>query len=206
MNLSKTLLKPAGAIIVFAIAALGALYTWLGGLLRIEIEKGTFGPAEIVFATYRGPYQDIGEAWAAFQADWEAAGLETCDALAVYLDPPDTAPEKLRSVIACRIDALPADQSARLRDRFASFTLPGTTAYLASFPYRNNLSYMLGPMKVYPAMEKRLAEDGVTPPVGVETYGVMGGADAIGFVIPYGVGAEAYQPLFDAFDDAPDGR
>lgn len=193
------ILKWLGGIVLVLLFALLALYAYLGGFRAIEVEKSAFGPAEIIFSTHRGPYQEIGESWMQFQSKWEAAGLGACDSLAVYLDPPGTPPEQLRSILGCRIDALPETDKAGLRDNFPSFTLPKTEAYVTAFPYKNFLSFMFAPMKIYPELQKRLENENITPPVGIETYGVEGEIEEIGFVIPYGVGTEAYQPLFDAF-------
>ncbi|MEO1136461.1 MAG: hypothetical protein AAFW68_07610 [Pseudomonadota bacterium] len=193
------ILKWLGGILVILLFLALALYAYLGGFRTIQIEKDAFGPAEIIFSTHVGPYPEMGESWRRFQAEWEDAGLDACNSLAVYIDPPGTPPEELRSILGCRIDALPETEKAELREQFPTFTLPRTQAYVAVFPYKNFLSFMFGPMKVYPALQKRLEEENVTPPVGIETYGVEGEIDEIGFIIPYGVGADVYQPLFEAF-------
>ena len=147
-------------LLAVVLAALTGLYAWLGGFERIEVSKGGWGPAEIMFATHRGPYKNIGESWAAFEEAWTAAGLDACDGLAVNLDPPETDPAALRSILGCRIDALDEATKTKMADAFPTAILPATEAYLARFPYKNELSYVLGPLKVYPAMRKRFEADG----------------------------------------------
>lgn len=194
-----TILKWLGGILAILLLLALALYAYLGGFRAIEIEKGAFGPAQIIFSTHIGPYQEIGESWMQFQSEWEDAGLAACDSLAVYIDPPGAPPEELRSIIACRIDALSEAQKHEWRKKFSNFKLPRTQAYVAAFPYKNFLSFMFEPMKVYPALQKRLEAKNITPPVGIETYGVEGEIEEIGFIIPYGVSTDSYQPLFDVF-------
>lgn len=192
-------LKSIGLLVVFVFAAVAAIYGYMGGFVAVKIEQGAFGPSEIIYSTHVGPYQEIGESWARFDEEWQEAGLNSCDSLAIYLDPPDTPPEELRSILACQIDALTEDDKAALKEEFPSFVMPQSDALLSAFPFRNFASYMLAPRKVYPEMQKRMTAKNIVPPVGVELYGDMDNVREIRFAIPYGVDKTAYQPLFDAF-------
>lgn len=188
------------AIVVVVLIVIGAgLYAYLGGFKKIAIERGSFGGAEIVYATHVGPYSKLAQAWSRFQKEWEAAGLETCDSIAAYLDAPGTPPEKLRSVIGCRIDALSEDEKAALKGKFKSLTLPASEAYVAAFPFKNFLSFWVAPSKIYPAMMKRAKADGTTPALAIELYGPLNAIKEIRIVMPIGTDKSAYQPVYDAF-------
>ena len=188
-------------LIVLGAAAAGliGMYAYLGGFRPVTVSRGEQSSAEIVYSTHRGPYKDLHKSWSKFKAEWEAAGLADCDALAVYLDPPGTPEEKLRSIIACRIDSLPAEQKAGIKAKLPSFTIPRSRAILSSFPYRNPISYFIGPTKVYPEFQKALSNE-ATPPVAIETYGSMSRpAEEIGFSMPLESSRADYAKLIDAF-------
>ncbi|MEM8986270.1 MAG: hypothetical protein AAGC95_06055 [Pseudomonadota bacterium] len=194
------ILKIIGGLVVLVVVAVVSFFAFLGGFKTVTVDKGAFGPAEIVFTTHKGPYENLSESWTVFMEDMQAAGFETCDSLAVYLDRPGTPPEDLRSIIACRIDGMTDADKATLRAAFANMTLPGSEALTSRFPFKNMASYFIAPMKVYPEFEKRLAADAsATPHIAIEYYGDPETAREIAFFMPLNVDAAAYQPLFDAF-------
>ena len=117
-------LKAIGGLLVLLLVIAVAFYGYLGGFGKVTVERGAYGPAEIVYATHRGAYETIGKSWEQFQANWEAKGLDRCNSLAVYLAPPDTRKEDLRSVIACRIDGLAEEEQAKWRGAFPGVMLP----------------------------------------------------------------------------------
>lgn len=181
-------------------AALLAGYAWLGGFSTVTTSRGEIGPWEVVYSTHTGAYKNLSQSWSKFQKEWEAAGLKECDSLAVYLDPPGTPEEKLRSVIACRIDNLTPAEKTALRSKLRNFVIPKSRAVLAKFPYKNPASYFIGPMKVYPEFKKVLEKEKAMPPVGIETYGTMTSpAREMGYAMPTDSARSDYQKLIDAF-------
>lgn len=181
-------------------AALAGFYGYLGGFSAVTVSRGELSQSEIVYALHRGPYKDLHKSWSKFKTEWEAAGLADCEALAIYLDPPGTPEEKLRSVIACRIDSLSKEQKESVKAKLPSFVIPSSRAILSSFPYRNPASYFVGPTRVYPEFQKELTREGITPPVAIETYGSMNQpAREIGFAMPLESQRADYAKLMDAF-------
>jgi len=194
------LIKILAAIIILLVGIIFGFYVWLGGFSSVTVTRSSFGPTEIVFATHKGAYKNLSASWSAFQKQWEAAGLKECNALAIYLDTPDTPEEKLRSIIACDIGALPVDDKIRLRSALPYFVIPQSATVAANFPYKNPASYFIGPMRVYPAMKKELAKDKIVPPVAIETYGKMSEPAAeMGYAMPVESKRQDYQMLIDAF-------
>ncbi|WP_425408578.1 hypothetical protein [Hyphococcus sp.] len=193
------LLKILGGLLALILVGALGFYAWLGGFRSVQIERGVFGPAEIVYSTHRGPYEKIGKSWEEFSTAWQAAGLDACDSLAVYLDPPDAPKESLRSIIACRIDGLPEDEQAKWRASFPGVMLPQSDALISEFPFKNYASFILAPMKVYPHMAERMERDNLHGALAIEEYGVDGAMETIRIIMPIGVNASAYQPLRDAF-------
>ncbi len=193
-------LKVIGSVVGFIILLLVGFYAYLGGFHKVGTTRGSYGPAEIIFSTHIGPYKDLNASWMKFQTAWQQTGLKECDGLAVYLDPPGTPEAKLRSIIGCRIDKITEAERDRLKEVFQYFQLPRTDAILSSFPFVNEMSYFLGPMKVYPKLQKLMEKESLIPPVGIETYGSGEKPESIGFVMPINIDRTAYEPLFQAFD------
>ncbi len=193
-------LKWIGVAAALIVAAGAGFWAYMGGFASVAVARDSVGPVTVAYTTYRGPYQGLSDAWTRFQSEWEAAGAGDCDSLAIYLDPPDTPPEALRSVLACRTDTASANDAAALQAAFASFTIPQSNALRAEFPFKNFFSYMIGPMKVYPAMQDEMDSDDFEPTVAIEFYGSTSAhMDKIRFAIPTNADADAYQPLRDAF-------
>lgn len=170
----------------------------MGGFRSVEVTQGEVGPLEMIYQTHIGPYSNLYESWSKFQVAWETAGLEICDSLAVYLDPPGTPEEKLRSIIGCRIDQLSEEMKIELASKFPTFAFPKSRAILSSFPFINTASYFLAPMKVYPAFQKIMEKERFEAPVGVEFYGVADSATEIRFAMPIDLEKSDFQPLIDS--------
>jgi len=194
------LIRIALATVAALIVAAAAYFAYLGGFSKVEARRGTFGPAEITFAPYVGPYREIAAAWTALTEKTEAAGLTRCDALALYLDPPGTPEDKLRTAIACRIDDVAPAVRDALGAELALTVLPETTTYTAAFPYKSPASYFLGPQKAYPALSKAIPGGPEASPVAIEVYGVAGEATSIIFHMPVETGADVYAEVFAAFE------
>ncbi|MEL7029175.1 MAG: hypothetical protein AAGL49_08170 [Pseudomonadota bacterium] len=191
--------RTGGAIVAAILMALAGFYAYVGGFSKPETRIATFEPAEIVYGTHKGSYSNLSESWSAFEETLTAAGLAQCDALAVYLDPPGTPEDELRTVIACRIDRLDADTRASLMAAAPHTTLPGAEAYAADFPFKNAASYFIGAMKVYPEFEKTIEASAHEPPIAIEVYGLQGETDTIEYYMPFGVDRSTYAELFGAF-------
>lgn len=194
-------IKIIAAIIIVFVSLLFGIYIWLGGFRSVTVTRASFGPTEIVFATHKGAYKNLSTSWSAFQKKWEAAGLKDCKALAIYLDTPETPEDKLRSVIACDIGGLDADTKNRLRSALPYFTIPKSSTLSATFPYKNPVSYFVGPLRVYPAFRQELAKEKIVPPLAIETYGYMSApAPDMGYAMPLDRKREDYQVLINAFN------
>jgi hypothetical protein len=176
-----------------------AFYAYMGGFHAVTVTKGPFGPVEFVYAKHAGAYAKLNETWGAFMPKWAEANLGTCMTMGVYLDPPGTPDETLRSLIGCRIDGWTEDQKAAARAKFPTLTIPASDAYMAAFPFRNFLSFFFAPTRVYPAIGKEIAKDGNQNAIGMEFYGSFDNITDIQFVVPAVKDNSAYRPLYDAF-------
>lgn len=182
-------------VALLILAGLLCFYGYMGGFKSVQVSKAQLQQTEIIYDLHRGPYDGLKQSWLSFVAKLEAAGIEDCHALGVFLDPPDTSPEKIRSIIACSTEGLTEQQIKQ----FPSFTLPSAVSFQASFPYVNELSFMIGSLKVYPEFQKLIATNQIKPSVSIELYGPDKNRSQIQFFMPAGQDPSAYQTLYDAF-------
>jgi hypothetical protein len=176
-----------------------AFYAYMGGFHAVTVKEERFGPMEFVYATHKGPYENLSRSWGAFMKNWDEAKLKECLTLGVYLDKPGTPPEKLRTLIGCRIDGWDETDKAAARAAFPSATIPETPALTSAFPLRNFLSFFYAPARVYPEIEKEVAKRGTQSHISVELYGSFTAMKDITFVVPLAQDLTPYQPLYDAF-------
>ena len=196
MKILKLLL---GLILILVLLAVGG-YTYMGGFSTPVVLEKRLGAIDVVYATHRGSYSKLSESWTPFMAKTQELGLEECNGLAFYLDPPDTPEADLRTIIGCRIDGLGAGIQSKLKEHFPVFFFPGARTLHGSFPYVNVFSFMLGPTRVYPEMQKILEDTGAKPPVAIEIYGPVSGLEEIHYYMPLDSGPATYQTLLAAFE------
>jgi hypothetical protein len=195
------ILKTAGIFLGSIAIILIGLFAYMGGFRTIEVREGNYGPHEIIFVTHKGPYQGLKQSWEEFQVKWENAGMKECSSLAIYLDPPETPEENLRSILGCKIGGLSTEEKSKLKEHFESFEIPESEAYLSEFPFKNFFSFMLGPIKVYPKMEEAVNETSKIPSVAIEEYGITGSFDKIKFIMPIWIDRNKFQELENSFKE-----
>jgi len=200
-NQSKSIWSRLALILVAILLVFLGFYAYMGGFSSVQVTEVTYGPRTIIYAAHRGPYEEIGSSWEKFQTRWEAAGLKECRSLAIYLDPPDTPPEKLRSILGCTVEHLDAAEQERLAQQFPVFQVPAMESIRSEFPYRNMLSFMLGPIKVYPEFQRVMEEQKFQPAVAFEIYGNPESIKFIEFIMPSREPRSTFAPLEQAFEN-----
>ncbi|ABZ95200.1 hypothetical protein EHQ92_16305 [Leptospira biflexa] len=196
MKILKKIGFTFGIILVIGIS----FYAYMGGFKQVEVERGTFGPQTIFVHTHTGPYENLKESWEKFQNDWESIGITECNSLALYLDSPDTPPEKLRSVLGCRMDGLSESQIKSIQNKFVTFSIPKMNCLTATFPFKNVISYFFAPMKVYPKFQETLLLEPKETSVAIEVYGGSANfVEKIEFYMPIGVSRDVFFPLENLF-------
>ncbi|TGL88802.1 hypothetical protein EHQ68_09205 [Leptospira congkakensis] len=192
--------KNIGIIIVVLVLLGIAFYGYMGGFQQVSVSRESFEQTEIYYTTHKGAYENIGKSWEKFQKEWESVGVTDCNSLAIYLDSPDTEPEKLRSILGCRLEGLSPEQKKQVVGKFQLFSIPKMNGLAASFPFKNFLSYFFAPTKVYPKFEEILVAETAETSVAIEIYGGSSkAAETIEFFMPVGVSRDVFKSLEDSF-------
>jgi hypothetical protein len=198
MEKKGTVAKIVAAALATSIGAFVAFLAYMGLFTSPTVTEQVYPGGTIIYALHRGPYDEIGKSWESFERAWKSAGLKTCQSLAIYLDAPDTPPQDLRSVLGC---LLPNNESVEDYSDFPTFKIPAMRSLYATFPYRNMLSFMLGPVRVYPAMSARLEDLETTPSIAIEVYGDPESIETLEFYMPLEEPLSTFDPLKQAFEE-----
>lgn len=172
--MKKALLIIGIVILVLAIGIISFL-AYMGYFAQLTIEEKELGPFTIAYTEHIGPYTGVGEPMMRLDEEMRAAGFNPTDGIGIYYDDPAKVPaDELRSEVGA---VIPDDEMDLIDENQGNFdfqTLERMNYLVAEFPIKNNLSYMLGPMKVYPAFAKYLEEKGIAvPDKGIEYYDMV---------------------------------
>lgn len=194
-------MKKAIIALLTLIIPIVAIYAYMGGFNQVEITQAKFKSREIIFDIHRGPYTGLKQSWESFERKFKKLGLAHCYSFGIYLDSPETPEDKLRSVMACELKNIALTIKNNLRKEFSYAVLPAASGYSAVFPYRNELSFMFAPIKVYPEFEAKIKAGELKPVLAIEEYGFNKGRSAIEFFMPQGIDKSKYKSLFEAFEE-----
>lgn len=166
-------------LMMFGTACAGALVgvPWYMGVFKqIKFFDTKTEPWIFVFAKHVGPYQNVGSAVFSWFFPLPNLGKEHYRLAMMCLDnPQQVEPGKLRSMAglwlhpsrSSELDGLLKQISEAGGPKLTVREIKSARAKHAFFPFRNQLSFMLGPMKVYSAAYTALD----APPCGsVEVY------------------------------------
>ena len=131
---------------IAAAAVIAAFY--MGAFQRVAITEEDRGPYTLVYRDMAaGRMNDVGEITSALDTMLESRGISARKPLDVFF--PDG-----RGQIGFSVEGVSGDQLGALVDA-ASVKVIGAQRYLvAQFPWRNRLSFMVGYMKVDPALAR----------------------------------------------------
>jgi len=131
------------------------LLAYMGVLTEPSVSESKMGPYLLVYEEYVGPYMNTGKVFDKVYNAVKNDGIETTRGLGVYFDDPSKVPaDKLRSECGVVIESKDAAKFARVSRKYMSKKIKASDSLVVEFPIRSSFSYMIGPMKAYPALGK----------------------------------------------------
>jgi len=170
-----------------------------GLFLPIKVAKQEFSPIVFAYQKHEGPFSKIGPVMEQVIQAVKAEGLTPSRGIGVYYEKPGSVPDaKLRSLGGCILEGLTPGRVLELRKKLSIAVLPGGQAIFATFPYKSDLSYVLGPMKVWRKIATEVAQTPMVPTAGIEIYdhSPAGGGPKIEFLMFTGLGMELFEDLW----------
>jgi hypothetical protein len=149
------------------------IFGWVNGLFTpvtvIEKEEGGY---KLAGMEYVGAYKNAGKFMNEVEMKLKNAGLECKKGFGIYYDDPKTTPEeKCRSFVG---GVLEGNDYSKIPDLesvgFKVDSIDIASSMVVEFPIKSDFSYMIGPMKAYPAISKQIMEKGYKVNVSLEVY------------------------------------
>jgi len=143
--------------------------------VKADIRKG--GGEKAVLRAIKGDYKQCGKIMnEVYYSLLQNYRIETTLGFAVYFDnPKNTLKENLRSEAGCIIDSQYFDKIQELEKSFIVKNIEQKEYITVEFPYKGQLSVLLGIIKVYPVLEKEAQKKGYREDAPImEIYDVPG--------------------------------
>lgn len=166
-------------LIIIAVSALVllAIYSWLGGFKKIRFSLEEAGGEVLVYESHTGDYKNAGKVIdKMYYALLNEEKVECFRGFGIYYDNPQKVEkEKLRAEVGNILENPAPEVLTQLTPKYNIKTLDKQKYLVAEFPYKNQMSIIMGIMKVYPALnrcirENNLSEEGFV----MEIYDIPG--------------------------------
>jgi len=160
---------------VVIILLIAILMFYMGFFSKVSITEKKMGPYTYAYVQHTGSYSGVGAPMMELYNKMKEAGFNSVDGIGIYYgDPKKTPKEELKSDVGSIISSEDIEKIEANKDKFNFATLEEKVYLVAEFPIKNKLSYMVGPMKVYPAFNKFFEGQGVVASSkGIEYYDMI---------------------------------
>jgi effector-binding domain-containing protein len=157
-------------IIILIAGVIGGLF-YFGILQEVEIKEQEVGPFKVVYETHIGDYSKVGSIQDEIYSSLVDDGINTTKGFGIYYDnPQEVEKEQLRSEVGVIIDEKDYPKIYELKGKYNVKDIPKANNVIATFPYRNKYSIMIGVFKVYPKLKEYIEEKGYGPTPAMEIY------------------------------------
>lgn len=144
-----------GAILIAILVFLG----YMGMLVTPAVYEKEMGPFTLVYEDFTGPYKETGRIFEKVYKNLKKDGIETRRGIGIYFDNPASVPEdQLRSQCGSIVEEGDLEKLETVKDKYNIQNIERKKSIVVDFPIRNTMSYMLAPMKAYPALAKYAEE------------------------------------------------
>lgn len=155
MKFLKNLLVIIGIIIV--VLVIGRWY--LGGFSSPTVTEKTMTPYVIAYTTFTGEYKDVGPTMNKLYEALSGAGVQSSTGIGIYYDDPAAVTgSNLRSEVGSVIAEWDLIKLTKKSPDYSLEVVEGWDKIVVEFPYKNSLSYIIWPIKIYPIVNKYLLE------------------------------------------------
>ncbi|TVQ07366.1 MAG: hypothetical protein EA361_18455 [Bacteroidetes bacterium] len=149
-------------IIIVAIAGILLLvYAWLGGFRKIQFTVQEAGGEVLAYEPHTGEYKNVGKVIDKMYYDLlNEEKVECFRGFGIYYDNPQKVEKsKLRSDVGNILENPTPELLDQLSGKYNIKTLERQKYLVAEFPYKNQMSIIMGIMKVYPALNKYIRQN-----------------------------------------------
>jgi len=150
-------------VIVLIATLLLILFIWFDGFKKVKVTISKQGGETLVYEEFTGDYKLSAAVMdKIYYSLLEDHNIETFKGFGIYYDNPRKVEKsKLRSEVGCILEDSGEEVIESLAGKYNIKLFPAKDFITAEFPYRGKLSIMMGIMKVYPALNRFVKENGL---------------------------------------------
>lgn len=163
------LLKVVLVVLLAVIIIMFSFLAYSGIFTDVEVKRGEKGPYYLVYKPFVGSYEKIAPTMESLHTDLkEQFNYEGNSGFGIYFDKPGSRPnDELRSIVGAVVTK---EQFETIGDKLKSFKLEKGDAVYATFPFKNQISIIIGIFKVYPELDKYIKDNGLEGAPIMEMY------------------------------------
>ncbi|NDV46907.1 hypothetical protein D0T49_07585 [Paludibacter sp. 221] len=161
-------------IVIFA-ALFAVFYGYYGGFRKVQFTVAELDSQLLTYEDVTGEYSQTPQiSNRVYSILLNEFGVETYKGFGIFYDnPQDTEQSKMRSEVGCILDGISDSLLiSRIETKLKVKTLPAGQYIATDFPFKGNISIMMGIMKVYPALNKYKKANGMSDAPIIEIYDV----------------------------------
>lgn len=157
----KTLKILSGVIVSLVLILIG-IYAFYGGFTNVKCTIAEQGGETLVYKEIKGDYSQSGDVMnKMYYALINDNKIETFKGFGIYYDNPQKVEKsKLRSEVGCILEPVDTVKVFWLKGKYSIKVCPIKKYIVTEFPHKGNMSIMVSIMKVYPALNKYMEENG----------------------------------------------
>ncbi|MEN7982462.1 MAG: GyrI-like domain-containing protein [Nanoarchaeota archaeon] len=157
-------------VLILIASVIFGLY-YFGIIQEVQIKEQEVGPFKVVYKTHIGDYSEVGKIQNEIVSSLLDNRINTTKWFGIYYDNPQEIEKSgLRSEVGVIIDEKDYSEIMMLKGKYNIKNIPKSKNVVATFPYRNKYSIMLGVFKVYPKLNKYIEEKNYLPSPIMEIY------------------------------------
>lgn len=150
-------MKKILSVIAFLLIAILIIFGYLGSFQNVDVTEEMTGPFYLVYSKYTGDYSKMWPTMDDMYEDFLAHNWDIGAGIGIfYDDPKEVASENLRADIGMLVKRADFAKIWELSGSYLTKSLAQDKRVVASFPYKNQLSFMIWVFKVYPAVSSFL--------------------------------------------------
>jgi len=140
------------------------VYAYYGGFKKVNFQSSLQGGETLVYEELTGDYKQSAAVMdKIYNSLLNDEKIETFKGFGIYYDnPQEVEKNKLRSAVGCILEETDSIKLNELKKKYKIKTCPTDTYITTEFPFKGKMSVMIGILKVYPAMNKYIKENGLS--------------------------------------------
>ena len=155
------------AVLVVVIAA--GVYFYMssnGAFIKVTVTEREMGPFYFVYAPHTGDYAKVGPVMNGVMTKLaNNFNIKTIRCMGIYYnDPKTTKAADLKSEVGCLLEKADQAKSDTIMKKMKMRIMYPKMYYLAEFPMKNQMSFMVGVVKAYPVLAEYMKAKGYKTP------------------------------------------